>query len=250
MLMQRRIREVMETLIDSSCPPGPGSGSFKIPDSRMCCGDHKRIDKRLLGLLVFLTALLSPMQIFSADTLTSVLEHIRIRETRNFSYRETRYLQLLAEPWQATGDMYISPQQMVIAQQAPTEVMTTITAKRMLYIDVEQDIHRSLKLERPFAVPGMEPFMQLLYGTTGYRELEQDYVISFDTTGKRWSLQLAPQRRVHHDIVGMRLAGDSGQGPDRLVLAYEDGDRREWQLALRSQGAAASRDMQETLSNY
>ena len=205
---------------------------------------------RLPGLLISLTALLLPMQIAAADTLTSVLERIRIQQTRSFSYRETRYLQLLAEPWQATGVMYIAPRQMVIAQQTPKEVITTITAGRMLHIDAERGIHRSLKLNRPFALPGMEPFMQLLYGNTGYSELQQDYLISFDTTGKRWSLQLAPQRRVHHDIVGMRLSGDSGQGPDRLVLAYEDGDRTEWQLSLRSRGAAASRDMQEAVADF
>jgi hypothetical protein len=204
---------------------------------------------RLASLLLFVSvAALLPVKAAAQDTLGNVLERLRVQETRHFSYRETRYLQLLAEPWQATGDMYISPQQMVIAQQSPKIVFTVITADRMLHIDAEQDINHSLKLEQPFAVPGMEPFMQLLYGATGYVKREQDFMISFDTAGQRWLLQLAPHQQTEHVIIRMQITGDSGHGPDRLVLEHADGDRIEWQLSLLSQGAAARQELQQTLN--
>ena len=204
---------------------------------------------RLASLLLFVSvAALLPVKTAAQDTLGNVLERLRVQETRHFSYRETRYLQLLAEPWQATGDMYISPQQMVIAQQSPKIVFTVITADRMLHIDAEQNINHSLKLDQPFAVPGMEPFMQLLYGTTGYVEQEQDFVINFDTAGQRWLLQLVPHQQTEHVIIRMQIPGDSGHGPDRLVLEHADGDRTEWQLSLLSQDAAARRELQQTLN--
>ena len=199
-------------------------------------------------LLVSVTALL-PVQAAAQDTLGSVLERLRVQETRHFSYRETRYLQLLAEPWQATGDMYISPQQMVIAQQSPTPLFTVISADQMQHINAEQDIDRSLKLERPFAVPGMEPFLQLLYGTTGDTEQGQDYEISLNTAGRRWFLQLASQQNAADGIIRMQLSGDSGHGPDRLRLEHADGDRTEWQLSLLSQGEAAGRELQQLLES-
>jgi hypothetical protein len=203
---------------------------------------------RLASLLLLVSvAALLPVQAAAQDTLGSVLERLRVQQTRHFSYRETRYLQLLAEPWQATGDMYISPQQMVIAQKSPKTVFTIIAADRMLHIDAEQDINHSLDLEQPFAVPGMEPFMHLLYGTTGYAEQEQDYVTSFDTAGQRWFLQLAPQQGATAGIIHMQLSGNSGNGPDKLVLEHADGDRTEWQLSLLSQDAAARRELQQTL---
>jgi hypothetical protein len=198
-------------------------------------------------LLLASVAALLPVQAAAQDSLSSVLERLRVQETHHFSYRETRYLQLLAEPWQATGDLYTSQQQMVIAQQSPTLVMTVISADRMLHIDAEQDLHRSLKLEQPFAVPGMEPFMQLLYSTTGYTELEQEYVISLDTAGQRWSLQLAPHQHTQHGIIRMQISGETGYGPDLLLLETAGGDHTEWQLALLSQGAAANRELQQTL---
>ena len=199
--------------------------------------------------LLLIAMALYPVQATAQDTLTNVLERIRVQETRHFSYRETRTLQLLAEPWQASGDLYTSPQQMVIAQQAPTPVFTVISANRMQHIDAGQDINRSLKLEQPFAVPGMEPFMLLLYGTTGHSELEQDYVISFDSSGQRWFLQLAPRQHTEAGVIRMQLSGDSDHGPDHLMLVHADGDRREWQLTLLSQGEAASRELQQTLQS-
>ena len=206
------------------------------------------IRRKIISLLLFAMALI-PAHATAQDTLDTVLEHIRVQQTRHFSYRETRYLALLVEPWQASGDLYTSTQQMVIAQQSPQPVMTLISAERMQHIDAGQDINRSLTLEQPFAVPGMEPFMRLLYGTSSQAELEQDYAISLDSSGQRWSLQLAPRRHTEDGIIRMQLSGDSGHGPDRLVLEHADGDRTEWQLSLLSQGTAAERELQQTLGS-
>jgi hypothetical protein len=206
---------------------------------------------RLASLLLLVSvALLHPAHSAAQETLHSVLERIRIQEPRHFSYREIRTLQLLAEPWQATGDMYISPQQMIIAQQSPTRVFTVISADRMQHIDTEHNINRSLKLEQPFAVPGMEPFMHLLFGTTTTDTgQEQAYVISLDTAGQRWLLQLTPQRDVVDKIIRMQLSGNTGHGPDQLVLEHADGDRTEWQLSLLSQGKAAGHELQQLLGS-
>jgi hypothetical protein len=203
----------------------------------------------ILASLLLLAAAVFPVLTVAQDTPDSVLERIRIQETRHFSYRETRILKLLEEPWLATGDMYISPQQMVIARQSPTPVFTVITADRMQHIDAGQNIDRSLKLEHPFAVPGMEPFMQLLYRPTGDTEQERYDVNSFETAGQRWSLQLAPRQNTADGIIRIELSGDSGLGPDRMVLEHADGDRTEWQLSLQSQGEAAGRKMQQLLES-
>jgi len=218
--------------------------------------------KILASLLLFVSALL-PGQAVAQDTLGNVLELIHIQETQHFSYLETRTLQLLAEPWQATGNMYTSPQQMVIAQQSlytspqqmviaqqsPTPTLTIISAERMLHVNAKQNINSSLKLEQPFAMPGMEPFMLLLYGTTGLTELERDYLISLDSTGHRWSLQLTPRQRAEDGITRMQLSGDSNHGPDRLVLEHADGDQTEWELSLLSQGETADRELQQLLES-
>ena len=206
-----------------------------------------RQSRNTLTSILLLASSFIPVHVAAQDTLDSVLKRIRVQETRHFSYQETRTLQLLAEPWQATGDMFTSTQQMVIAQQTPTLVFTIISAGRMQHIDAGQGIDRSLKLEQPFAVPGMEPFMLLLYGTTGHTE--QDDVIHFDSTGQRWSLQLAPGQRAADGVARMQLSGDSGHGPDHLMLEQADGDQREWQLSLLSQGEAADHELHQLLES-
>jgi hypothetical protein len=199
-----------------------------------------------VSLLLFAVALL-PAHAVAEDTLSSVLERLRVQDTRHYSYRETRHLQLLSEPWQASGDLYTSPQQMLIAQQSPALVITVISAGRMLHSDAAQGLPRSMQLEQPFAVPGMEPFMQLLYGTGGNAALDQHYVFSFDATASRWLLQLEPREHTDHAIIRMQLSGENSHGPDRLVLNHADGDRTEWQLSLLSQGAAARHELQQAL---
>ena len=202
---------------------------------------------RLTSLLVTLAAALCAAQATAQDSLDDVLQRVRIQDNLYFSYRETRHLQLMMEPWLATGDMHLSPQQMVIAQHKPTIVTTVITRDQLTHDDSEKALHRTLTLEQPFAVPGMEPFMQLLYGTAGFSELEEDYEISFSATMDRWQLNLEPRWHINQDIARMQLSGDSNRGADHLVLLYKDTDRTEWQLSLVSQGTDAAIKMQRFL---
>ena len=53
------------------------------------------------------------------DGFDDVLARIHITQTLHLEYKETRHLELITAPWQATGDLYISRRQMVIAQKTP-----------------------------------------------------------------------------------------------------------------------------------
>jgi hypothetical protein len=191
--------------------------------------------------------MLNHLQAASPDSLVDVLERMRIQETQHFRYREIRMMRMLVDPSKAMGDMYISPHRLVISQQSPRLTTTAISAERMLYIDDDQEIYRSLKLERPFAVPGMEPFMWLVFGSGGLADLEKEYKIEFNTGGQRWRLQLTPHNYGEHDIARFWVSGNTGLGPDNLLLEYADGDRSEWQLLVQSRGGAAEQEMRRTL---
>jgi hypothetical protein len=119
----------------------------------------------------------------------------------------------------------------------------------MLHVDTELGLRRSVPLQQPFAVPGMEPFMQLLYGTGGDSSLEQDYVITHESGGQGWMLQLVPRTPAAHGIARMQVYGTGGHGPDRLLLEHEDGDRTEWQLSLLSRGETAARELRQVLAD-
>ncbi len=203
---------------------------------------------KTVSLWLLLLAVLAPVQAIAEDTLINILKRLKVQQTEHFSFHETRLIQLLAEPWQATGDMFMSPTQMVIAQHTPTSAITVISEDRLLHVSVEEDIYSTLKLKKPFAVPGMEPLMQVLYGNGESTDLQQNYNLELDVTAQRWVLQLTPRHLGKHSIISLRLSGANDHGPDQLILEQADGDSSEWQLTRLSQGTAADRRLGEILN--
>lgn len=201
-------------------------------------------------LLLLMTALLS-LPAIAQDLLPEVLARIAVTQqpTRHFHYQETRELQLLAAPWQANGDLFLTPTQMVIAQRSPTTTLTVISADRMQHDDPAQDIHHQLVLDQPYAVPGMEPLLQLMYAAAADDELKQQYQLTFDSDAQRWTLSLKPRWPGALTVALLQVSGANGHGPDRMQLQSDDGDRRSWRMTPVSQGAAAERELSTALSS-
>ena len=198
----------------------------------------------LLGVVMAL-ALVSAT---AEDGFDDVLTRIHITQTLHLKYKETRHLELITAPWQATGDLYISRQQMVIAQKTPNSATTIITATRLQHYNEARRIDRSINLEQPFAVPGMEPLMQLLFQSLNSDALQQTHSITMKNKARRWSLELKPRHRTQIEIDRIQLSGLDSEWPDRLVFFYEDGDRTNWEMLLISRGATADDELHRQLN--
>jgi len=188
-----------------------------------------------------------PLSAAAQDTLDSVLARMQVRESSHFHYRETRHLAMLAKPWEADGDMYIAPDRMLIAQQDPAPRITDITRSRLLHIDPEHHVVRTLELATPFAVQGLEPFLHLLYGKAGGSELQKRFATSFKVDRGRWQLSLYPVLDHSGPISQMWVSGREGQGADYLKLEFEDEDQTEYHLSMVARGADARQAMQRVL---
>lgn len=195
----------------------------------------------------FLVAALCPWPAAAQDTLDSVLARMQVNENRQFHYREIRHLAMLASPWEASGDMYIAPDRMLIAQQDPARRITDITRSRLLHIDPEHHVVRRVELATPFGVQGLEPFLQLLYGEAGGSELQKHFATSFKVAQGRWQLNLYPVLDHSGPIDQMWLSGREGQGADYLKLEFEDQDQTEYRLSLVARGAQAGQAMQRVI---
>lgn len=189
----------------------------------------------------------SPVLASAEETFDTVLERMQFKESQHFQYQETRYLALLNRPWIATGDMFITPEGMVMAQRSPTSILTQITANKLEYFDAERDVRRSMHLKQPFAVPGMAPFLQILFRGRHPGGLEEHYKTSFRLEQGRWVLVLTPKRVDKSKIKVMTLSGPEGKGPDLMKLEYTDGDQTEWNLSLVSRGHDVAHILQKTL---
>ncbi len=181
------------------------------------------------------------------DTLDAVLARMHVKESLQFHYSETRHLAMLAKPWEASGDMYITPERMVIAQRSPAPSITDITRSRLLHIDPEHQVVRTMDLATPFGVQGLKPFLQLVYGDSGADALKNRYGTSFKATGQRWQLNLYRRFDRTAVISDVLLSGNDGEGADYLKLEFDDGDLTEYHLSLTARGDAAGQAMQHVL---
>ncbi len=175
----------------------------------------------------------------AGETLEGLLARLQFHETQRLAYRETRHMQLLSEPWQATGDLYIAAHRLVIVQQDPRRTVTEITAARLRHIDVENDNVTRLPLKQPFGVPGLEPFLLLLFGNDGAGQLERAYQPDLHQDKGRWALYLQPVASADEQPAAMTLSGATGLQPDTLVLEFADGDITEWHFTPVSSGSEA-----------
>jgi hypothetical protein len=200
------------------------------------------------GVALSLLAVTScPLPAAAHDTLDSVLARMQVSETRSFHYRETRHLALLAKPWEASGEMYIAPDRLLIVQQEPEPGITDITRSRLLHIDPEHHVVRTMELASPFGVQGLEPFLQLLYGKSAGSALQKRYATTFKVDKARWQLNLYPVLEHSGAISQMWLAGDEGRGADYLEVEFEDEDRTEYRLSMTDRGEPARQAMQRVI---
>ncbi len=190
---------------------------------------------------------LTPVLASAEDTFDIVLERLQFKESQHFHYQETRHLALLTQPWVATGELFITPEGMIIAQQSPTSILTKITENKLKYFDDERDVRRSIHLKRPFDVPGMAPFLQMLFRDKQQSSPEEHYNISFSLEQERWLLVLSPRLADRNKIKAMTLSGSQGKGPDFLNLEYTDGDQTEWKLSLLTHGHDVANILQKAL---
>jgi hypothetical protein len=137
---------------------------------------------------------------------------------------------------------------MVIAQKTPYLATTIITANRLQHYNEARRVDRSINLEQPFAVPGMEPLMQLLFQSLNTDALRQTHSITMKNKARRWSLELKPRHRTQIEIDRIQLSGLYSEWPDRLVFFYEDGDRTDWEMLLISRGTTADDELHRQLN--
>lgn len=181
--------------------------------------------------------------VLAEDTLNAVLTRLKVMQTNEFSYIETREIQLLAAPWQAEGRMFLSPEKMLIEQRIPKQSIVLLEGESMLYVEPENKVRFAKKLEGAYALPGLGGFLQLLYGNYTPQTLAAEFNTVFLQQENRWQIVLSPKTE---DVVEqMTMSGKVGNGADELVIEFIDGDASNWKMNLQSSGAQAKLALDE-----
>jgi hypothetical protein len=171
------------------------------------------------------------------ETLSAVLTRLKVMQTNEFSYIETREIQLLAEPWQGEGRMFLSPERMLIEQLRPKQSIVLLEGESMLYVEPENKVRFAKKLEGAYALPGLGGFLQLLYGNYTPQTLAAEFDTVFSQQENRWQIVLSP--KIEDVVEQMTMSGKVDDGADELVIKFIDGDATNWKMELQSSGAQA-----------
>ena len=162
------------------------------------------------------------------DTLEDVLQRLKISQATQFDYTQTRQLALLQSPWQALGELYLSPGKMIIAQQAPEKRYILITQDTLQYLDVGQNIYHRKKLKGFFAVPQMAIFVSLIFGEHSAASLREHYATEFSSDDASWTIRLTDEN--DDQVEAVEISGQNGSPANSLELFLNDGDKTSWEF--------------------
>ena len=185
----------------------------------------------ILGLALYVFAI----PVYAEDTLATVMKNMQLESAVQIAYQETRYLELMQEPWQATGFMYaLSPDILVKEQRTPVREIMGASGDEMFYYNPINDVRHRGVIEIDDALSlNVAAFKALI---TGDRQLlEKIYQIDFSSKREQWRLTLIG----HWDnevTVKIIVTGLAGQPANKIVVHQPDGDRSEFILAEAARG--------------
>ena len=175
---------------------------------------------------LLLSLLLKTVAATAEDTLESVLATAAGQANVAIEYREVRHLQLLSEPWQAEGLMFVTPKHFVIEQMSPQRQLLTANQLRYRLFIPEKNARHTGLLTSPMAQKRFGLFRPLMSGDRA--TLDKKFDIAFRVEGKRWRIELKPKHALSAYYKRIIVEGASGKLADQMKTELDDGDDSEW----------------------
>ncbi len=175
---------------------------------------------------LFISLFMMAAAVCAEDTLESVLATAAGQERVAIEYREVRHLQLLSQPWQAEGQMFVTPKLFVIEQLLPHRQLLTANQQRYRLFMPEKSIRRTGMLTSPMAQKSFGLFRPLMSGDRA--ALEKSFDIAFSVEAQRWRMELKPKRASAAYFKRIIVQGASGKPADQMKTELDDGDYSEW----------------------
>jgi outer membrane lipoprotein-sorting protein len=162
------------------------------------------------------------------ESLASVMARMTPHGVVQFSYQETRTMELLAEPWHGNGVLYANPpDRMVKLQVQPARIVMVVDGDRMWYYDSGRQVRYDAPIRKDDERSVLIIVMQTLLNGDLVR-LEQDFRIEFSASADSWLLKLSPKSVQAPGEGAFVLAGGPVGGvANRIVMQQADGDRSE-----------------------
>ncbi len=180
---------------------------------------------------------------FSEDTLAAVLKRMQPEFAIKIPYQETRYLELMQEPWQASGFLYALPPDVLVKEQrTPVRELMGVNGDKMFYFDPTNDIrhHTVMEPDDPLSL-NVAAFKALVTGDK--KLLVKMYQIDFSPSPGHWTLTLTGHEDDDFPIK-IEVTGDTGEQARQITVHQPDGDRNEFMLAEAARGEHLEKTIQ------
>ncbi len=184
--------------------------------------------------------------VYAEETLESVLARMKPQTTVKIHYQETRYLELLDQPWKGSGYFYVFPDGMIKEQWYPQRQVMAVNGNKLYYFDPFADVRYQGDMEDDTGGQAIA-FKGLMAGDA--KLLQKFFQIDFQNRNKLWVLTLIPkQARLAEQLSRVVISGVINQPANKIEVLLADGDRHVMQLETEGQGEQLKHKVEQLLA--
>ena len=200
---------------------------------RTCSRSLRRL---WLALLVIFSGL-PPGIVHAEDTLEAVMARMKPQTAVRISYRETRYLDLLNNPWHGSGYLYALPPDLMIKEQLqPQREVMAAGSTDLYYYDPVNDVRHHKAVDPDDALSlHVNAFQALINGNTSL--LGDLYRLRFTAAARQWQVTLdSLSEEGDVPLTTILMSGKAAAPADRIDVFLADGDHSEYRLRRDAEG--------------
>ncbi len=195
--------------------------------------------------LWLLLALLPLIAHADDSELAELLGRIQRHGATEFSYQETRQLELVSSPWQGQGQMLSSVDGSLIKLQLlPRRIIMASTEQRMYFWDPEQKQRHSASADQAGAEAGQIALLRaIIQGRVG--ELQSNYDVTAKKQGQHWSLRFTPKPELgEQGSPTIEFSGDEDKNQHQILISTPDGESTEYRMTKTAEGPEVENSIQ------
>ncbi len=189
---------------------------------------------RKLILLAFCGLIFQVSAGQAGETLESVMLRMKPQTLMKIHYKETRYLELLDQPWSGSGYFYAMPDGMVKEQWYPQREIMAAKGSKMYYFDPFADVRYQGEMDGGSGIQAIA-FKGLISGDLSL--LQQYFKSDFKSTDNDWEIILNTSNKdLAEQISKIVISGFSAKPASKIEVLLADGDRHVFQLKKQTEG--------------
>ena len=180
--------------------------------------------------------------------LAELLGRIRHNGSAEFSYQETRKLELASSPWNGQGMMLSGVDGSLIKLQLkPMRVIMVSTGQRMYYWDPEQkQRHSGLIGKAGAAGQEITLFRSIIQGHIEH--LQSTYNFTHQIRGKAWNLRMTPKPGLNDENAPtIEISGDDDDTKRQVLIRQADGESTEYRMVKTAEGPEVEKSIRRLL---